>query len=82
MRKIKEEGVEEKVLKLLKDANMPVSVDFIAHNLGISWNTARSLLLEMALKGVIKAKKTSKSWIFWKQVTRTTKSAPRGSKRN
>lgn len=56
--------MEEAVLKLLDNAPLPVSIEFVAKKLGISWVTARGLLLSLALKGRIKALKTSKFWVF------------------
>jgi hypothetical protein len=43
---------------------MPVSVDFVAFHLGISWPTARGLLLTMAVNKKVEAEKTTKSMIF------------------
>jgi hypothetical protein len=43
----------------------PVSIDFVAFNLNLSWVTARALLFTLALEGKLKCMKTSKSWIFW-----------------
>jgi hypothetical protein len=43
----------------------PVSIDFVAFNLNLSWVTARALLFTLALEGKLKCMKTSKSWVFW-----------------
>jgi len=43
---------------------MPVSIDFVAHHLNVSWPTARGLLLNMTIKGKVEAEKTTKSLIF------------------
>jgi len=43
---------------------MAVSTDFVAYHLGIAWVTSRSLLMNMALKGLIEMEKTTKSMIF------------------
>jgi hypothetical protein len=51
-------------LALIADAKIPVTVDFIAQNLKVSWDTARSLLLGLAIQERLKATKTMKSWIF------------------
>ncbi len=58
------EHLENRVLQILNEADMPVSADFVAHQLGLSWNTAKSFLLELALEGRLRARKTTKSWIF------------------
>lgn len=64
MQKVDNPQVEIQVVELLKNTPMAVSIDFVAHNLRIHWTTARGLLLNMALKGKIKAVKTTKSFIF------------------
>jgi len=56
---------EEKLLQLLKSVKEPVSIDFVAFNLKLSWVTARALLFALALEGKLKYMKTSKSWVFW-----------------
>jgi hypothetical protein len=56
---------EQQLLDLLKKVKEPVSVDFVAFNLRLSWVTARALLFTLALEGKLKCMKTSKSWIFW-----------------
>ncbi len=55
---------EERIAQILKLADMPVDVGFVARNLGIAWGTARYLLLELAVKGKLKALKTTKSYVF------------------
>ena len=57
-------SLESRALRILRGSKMPVSIDYVAYNLGVCWATARALLFEMALKGAVKAVKTSKSWIF------------------
>jgi hypothetical protein len=56
---------EKKLVLLLKTVKNPVSIDFVAFNLNLSWVTARALLFTLALEGKLKCMKTSKSWIFW-----------------
>lgn len=56
--------LQAEALKLLQGAGIPVSIDYVAHNLGLSWSTARAILLQLALEKRITAQKTSKSWIF------------------
>jgi len=55
---------EENILRFMREANQPVSCDFVAFKLQIGWGTARGVLLNMALKGKITALKTTKSFIF------------------
>jgi hypothetical protein len=52
------------ILKVIQDARMPVSVEYVAANLGLNWATTRTLLLELSLGGYLRATKTTKSWIF------------------
>lgn len=61
---LKREKVLEKVLEILKQAKIPVSVDYVAKNVGVGWGTARGFLFELALQGEIIAEKTTKSWVF------------------
>ena len=62
--KFDDPSIEKNVLKLLKETEKPVSVDYVAFHIKIGWGTARSILLNMALKGTVKAIKTTKSLIF------------------
>lgn len=56
--------IEAQVIGLLKDTNIPVSIDFVAYNLNIGWDTARAILLNLALQRKISSQKTTKSFIF------------------
>jgi hypothetical protein len=58
------EQFENSVIELLQKTPMAVSTDFVAYHLKISWPTARSLLLNMALEKKIEMEKTTKSAIF------------------
>jgi predicted ArsR family transcriptional regulator len=64
MQKVGNEHFETEVIKLLEKTPMPVSIDYVAHHLQISWPTARGLLMNMALDKKIEAEKTTKSLIF------------------
>lgn len=64
MTKFNNPDIEKKVLNILREANMPASVDYVANHLKISWGTARAILLDLALEGKIRAEKTTKSLIF------------------
>jgi len=57
--------VEKQIRRLLHANSEPVSVGFVAYHLKIGWGTARSTLMNMALKNEINFLKTSKSFIFW-----------------
>lgn len=62
--KYNDENNEKKVVEVLRQAEMPCSCDYIAFHVGISWPTARCLLLNMVIKHLIEVEKTSKSMIF------------------
>lgn len=64
MQKFDNQDVEAEVIELLKKTSIPVSTDYVAHHIGMGWGTARSVLLNMALKGEIQSEKTTKSLIF------------------
>lgn len=53
-----------RIKKLILGTGRPVSADYVAKNVDISWSTAKEILLEMALLNEITAEKTTKSWIF------------------
>jgi DNA-binding IclR family transcriptional regulator len=64
LQKVGNEHFETAVIKLLEKTPMAVSVDFVAYHLGISWPTARGLLLTMAINKKVEVEKTTKSMIF------------------
>lgn len=61
---IGEKETEAKAIEALKEYGKPVSIGYMAWKLGITWTTARGLLLEMAVKGKINAIDTSKGFFF------------------
>jgi len=62
--KVGSEKLRRKALRAIGEAKVPVTIDYVADRLSISWSTARAILLELALSGRIVAEKTLKSWIF------------------
>lgn len=62
--KVGEPKLQARVVEIVRDAGMPVSVDYVGYNAGVSWTTARAILFELILQGRVLAQKTSKSWIF------------------
>ena len=64
MQKLDIEELEKQAQALVEGARVPVTVDYIARQLHVAWDTARSILLTLALKGRVSAVKTMKSWIF------------------
>ena len=60
-----------RVLKVLHNAELPVDVENVRRRARIgSWMTAKAVLLELALDGLVLAEKTSKSWVFRLQASR------------
>jgi len=53
-----------KVEEIVEKAGKPVSIDYVAYHLGVSWHTARALLLELATQGRLKAIETTKGYVF------------------
>ena len=58
------EKTKSEVKEYIKTLDMPFSIQDIAKRFNIAWNTAKALLLELALEGEIKATKTTKSYVF------------------
>jgi hypothetical protein len=59
-----------RVLKILYDAKLPVDVENVRTRAKIgNWMTAKAVLLELALDGLVLAEKTSKSWVFTLQAS-------------
>lgn len=58
------EKLKPKALQFLKDVSMAVGVGDIAKHLGVSWSTARQILMELALEGKVECEKTTNSKIF------------------
>jgi len=65
MQKFNNSKLEKKIVDLLKETEIPCSVDFVAHNVGIAWGTARAILLNLVIDGRVQTQKTTKSLIFW-----------------
>ena len=55
-----------RALEIVEQAGKPVSMDYVAHNLGVSWHVARALLLELAIKGRLKVIETTRGYVFMK----------------
>ena len=65
MQKFDNPELEEQIISLLKETEIPCSIDFVAHNMGIAWGTARAILLNLVIEGRVQSQKTTKSLIFW-----------------
>ena len=51
-------------LEVMRKAEMPVSIQYVADHVDIAWHQARSQLFKLAMEGKIKGIDTTKSWIF------------------
>ena len=56
--------IQNNVINLLRETNMPVDIEFVAQKLGIGWGTARAILLNLVVEGKVRMEKTTKSLIF------------------
>ena len=65
-RKIDKAELMEKVLELVKATGKPVSIDYVAFHLGISWHVARAILLVLVAKRELKMMDTTKGYIFYR----------------
>jgi hypothetical protein len=48
----------------VNEVSEPVTVDYIAKELHVAWDTARALLLTLTIDRKIVGMKTMKSWVF------------------
>jgi hypothetical protein len=64
IKKLNIEELENRAQTLVEDAKFPVTVDYIARQLHLAWDTARSLLLSLALRNRITAVRGMNSWTF------------------
>ena len=60
----KVEKLKKEIREYIKTLREPFSVNDIAKRFEISWNTARTILLELALEGKVELLKTTKSYVF------------------
>ena len=64
MPKLNFNELKRSALELVKATQIPVSIGYVAEELGIAWGTARAILLELALEDRVEGLKTMKSWVF------------------
>jgi len=63
--KVGNKEFQRRALRAVRKAEVPVTIDYVASKLSVSWSTARTILLELALSGKVVAEKTlGGSWIF------------------
>jgi len=58
------EKLKENIREYIRELREPFSANNIAKKFNISWNTARTILLELALEGEVEVLKTTKSYVF------------------
>jgi len=54
----------DKAAEIVEGAGKPVSIDYVAYRLSISWHVARALLLELAARGRLKMIDTTRGILF------------------
>lgn len=63
-RNTKDSELETKVLNLLNEKKILMDPGFVAEHLKISWQKARTLLLEMTISNQIVAVETTKGYFY------------------
>lgn len=58
-------SIQDQIRAALVKAPLPVSVEYLASELGVGWGTALRYCLELLAAGQIQGMKTMKSWVFW-----------------
>ncbi|MDG6954882.1 MAG: hypothetical protein JRN33_07895 [Nitrososphaerota archaeon] len=56
--------LENAAVQVVEAASQPVTADYVAFHLGVAWNTAKTVLLELAISRRVRATRTSRGWIF------------------
>ncbi len=64
MQKFDNPEMERKTADSMRKEGQPVSIDWLAHNLGVGWGTARAILMNMSMQGKLKAIRTTKGFVF------------------
>ncbi|GAI10115.1 unnamed protein product [marine sediment metagenome] len=57
--------LDKETLEVIRKAEMPVSIQYVANHVNVAWHQARSQLFKLAMEGKIKAVDTTKSWVFY-----------------
>lgn len=55
----------KQIINYMKKTKKPIFISEIAKELDVSWQTAKTALLELAVEKKIKVKKHKGSWVFW-----------------
>ncbi len=64
VKRIDDPEVEACTLRAIKDADKPVSVEYIANALGIAWHQARVLVFKLTAEKQIEMLETTNGWLF------------------
>ena len=55
-----------RVLDVLENSKIPMDIESVRTGAGIgNWQTAKAILLELLVEGIVKGQKSTKSWTFW-----------------
>jgi len=64
MRQYDKEKLRANAIKIVAESELPCSIDFVRHNLGTTWPTARAILFALSLEGKLSALRTTGGWVF------------------
>lgn len=64
MEMYREREIEPKITELIRNAEKPVTIGWVAKSLGIAWGTARSLIQNMNQNKQLKAVQTSRAIVY------------------
>ncbi|MCD6241262.1 hypothetical protein J7K27_07080 [Candidatus Bathyarchaeota archaeon] len=67
MRKRLTQELKPDALKFIEDHSTPICITDLAKHLGVSWSTARQILMELLLEGEVDCQRTTTSSFFWKK---------------
>ena len=60
------EKIESEIEKLVQESKEPVTIAFVRKKTGVSWPTARFVLLKLLAEGKIDGQALEpRGWIFW-----------------
>lgn len=58
--------LSKNVLKVVRNSKIPVNVSYVSQQTGISWGTAKEILLELAARKEIEYNETTGGFIFFR----------------
>lgn len=58
------EKTKTRIIELMEKVDQPVTIGWVAVNLGVAWATARSLLQDMANSNKVKVVQTTRAAVF------------------